>query len=66
MLLQTICFAENQKEHVTFIWANKASMTSKQYTFENNVTFHYIVAETLFYNTKKNPVFACSEEKGSN
>ena len=39
----------------------KACMTSKQYAFENNVTFHFDRKTVLQY--EKNPVFACSEEK---
>ena len=56
MLLQTICFAENQKEHVTFIWANKACMTSKQYTFD-------ILWQENCFTTQKKPLYLRVQKK---
>ena len=53
-----ICFAENQKSKSTDQYMLhssgqiKACMTSKQYTFENNVTFHFDRKTVLQYEKK--------------
>ena len=47
-----ICFAENQKSKSTDQGQIKASITSKQYTFENNVTFNFDRKTGLQYEKK--------------
>ena len=47
-----------------YIHEGKYCMTSKQYTFKNNVSLH--CERKLFYNTKKKTVVTCSEDKGNN
>ena len=66
-----ICFAENQKSKSTDQYMLhsygqiKACMTSKQYTFENNVTFHFDRKTVLQYE-KKTLYLRVQKKKGSN
>ena len=58
LFLAISCFAENQKSKSTDQYMLhssgqiKACMTSKQYTFENNVTFHFDRKTVLQYEKK--------------